>query len=152
MESLDSKLCRLSPEQQREVEDFVDFLLQRPGTKPAEPARPAAVTFPLAAAPPPLTVQEPAGELKVRIDNVIPGQTPQEHLREQDPATLPIQEIASEKEDIIASGYMDYGKFERAATPPPAPSPATEAVQRVKIKLGGKKVHDPARNLLDWID
>ena len=29
MESLESKLDRLSPEQRREVEDFVDFLIQR---------------------------------------------------------------------------------------------------------------------------
>ena len=29
MESLESKLDRLSPDQRREVEDFVDFLIQR---------------------------------------------------------------------------------------------------------------------------
>ena len=31
MESLESKLDRLSPEQRKEVEDFVDFLLFRSG-------------------------------------------------------------------------------------------------------------------------
>ena len=29
MESLESKLDRLTPEQRREIEDFVDFLLHR---------------------------------------------------------------------------------------------------------------------------
>ncbi len=38
MESLENKLDRLPPEQRKEVEDFVDFLLFRSGNIPAPPA------------------------------------------------------------------------------------------------------------------
>ena len=38
MESLESKLDRLSPEQRKEVEEFVDFLMYRSGNSPGSPA------------------------------------------------------------------------------------------------------------------
>jgi hypothetical protein len=152
MESLESRLCRLSPEQQKEVEDFIDFLLQRQGERTESPPTPAAAAQPAAAiAPPPLTAQEPAREIpSAGINDLIRGQTAPVVQQNVDPATLLIQEIASEKEDILTADYMDYGKFEPAPAPPP--SPATEAVQRVKIRLSGKKARDPANNVLEWIE
>ena len=58
MESLESKLERLTPVQRQEVEDFVDFLLSRSGMIRDIP-RPLPVTPPLNGAPPPLTLIEP---------------------------------------------------------------------------------------------
>ena len=37
MESLESKLDRLTPDQRKEIEDFVDFLLYRSGNLPVAP-------------------------------------------------------------------------------------------------------------------
>jgi hypothetical protein len=56
-----------------------------------------------------------------------------------------MQEIAVD--DSLTGDYIDYGKYE-----PPPPSPATEAVQRVKDKLSRKKENDPAKKMLEWID
>jgi len=150
MESLDSKLCRLTAEQQREVEDFVDFLLQRTGNRPpADPPLPVPVTT--AAAPPALTAQEPAGDSRMLLINELiqKPDMPPAHP-EADPATLLIKEIAAEQEDLISAEYMDYGKFEQAPAPPP--SPATEAIRRVRVKLGEKKKDVPKDALLDWVE
>lgn len=152
MESLESKLCRLSPEQQREVEDFVDFLLHRNIDKPLSPGSSVPyVPVPAASAPPPMTLPEPVPDLRAPPVN--------EPIRRQDTDGLqpdtgvppgPLHEIGSQHEDILTADYMDYGKFEPAQAP--APSPATEAVQRVKIRLSAKKAGEPVKDLLEWID
>ena len=146
MESLESKLDRLSPEQRREVEDFVDFLIQRSGTfAPASSVPPAASPPLITIAPPPIPLQElssPAPEpakARTRVQES-PDPAPQE-----DPGALLMQEIAVD--DPRANDYMDYGKYE-----PPPPSLATEAVKRVKEKISRKKVHDTGSQILDWID
>lgn len=151
MESLEGRLDRLSPEQRKEVEDFVDFLLQRSPPQPAPAPPPQPTPSPLAAAPPVLSVQEPAHDQQLaRVTSLIQKPELPRPLHDVDPATLLIQEIASEPQDLLTADYMDYGRFEAAAPRPP--SPATEAVQRVKIRLGAKKTQDPSKNLLDWID
>ena len=146
MESLESRLDRLSPEQRREVEDFVDFLIQRSGTfAPASSVPPAAPPPLITIAPPPIPLQElssPAPEpakTRTRVQK-LPDPAPQE-----DPGTLLMQEIAVD--DPGTNDYMDYGKDE-----PPPPSLATEAVKRVKEKISRKKVHDTGSQILDWID
>jgi hypothetical protein len=73
------------------------------------------------------------------------GQEQKAGMVEEDPVTLLMQEIAVD--DSLTGDYMDYGKYE-----PPPPSPATEAVQRVKEKLSRKKGDDPANKMLEWID
>ncbi len=57
MESLESKIERLPPEQHKEVEDFVDFLLFRSGIVQESPVLPVPPRSLNAA--PPLIVQEP---------------------------------------------------------------------------------------------
>jgi hypothetical protein len=146
MESLESKLDRLSPEQRREVEDFLDFLLQRVKTPAALPLNHASAPPALAVAPPPLTVQEPAPAPEPgKVYDLIRRQEPAPALPQEDPVTLLMQEIAVD--DSLTDDYMDYGKYEQ-----PPPSPATEAVQRVKEKLQQKKEAEPSKQLLDWID
>jgi hypothetical protein len=146
MESLERKLERLSPQQRRQVEDFADFLLQRQKESPSPPLNRAGTPSPPAAVPPPLTVQEvsPAPE-PVKAYDLIQGQGRDSGEVEEDPVILLMKEIAVD--DSLADDYMDYGKYE-----PPPPSPATDAVQRVKEKLNRKKENDPAKKMLEWID
>jgi len=148
MESLESKLDRLSPTHRREVEDFVDFLLQRMGTPPAIPPNPAAAPPPLVAPPQSFPLEEPAPAPEpVQLHDLMRQQEPLKETPEDDPVVLLMQEIASGGDDTITNDYMDYGKFDQ-----PPPSPATEAVRRVKEKISQRKEHDPANELLEWID
>jgi len=41
---------------------------------------------------------------------------------------------------------MDYGQFEQH------PSPATEAVQKVRRKIIAREEQDKTHHLLDWVD
>lgn len=146
MESLKRKLERLSPEQQKEVEDFADFLLRHPKTPPSLPIYPDATPHPPVVAPPPLTVQEPASAREpIKVYDLIRKQEPSSSAPQEDPITLLMQEIAVD--DSLTEDSMDDRKYE-----PPPSSPATEAVQRVKEKLSQHKENDPAKKMLEWID
>ena len=63
-----------------------------------------------------------------------------------------IQEIAVD-DGSDSDGYLDYGRFEKTAPPAPLPpSPADEAVKKVKRKLIQKSEQASKTQLLDWID
>ena len=150
MDSLESKLDRLSAEQRREAEDFIDFLIQR-----AEGIRvtvhchrtmspgPEIGRTPLIT-PDPVTVEEPAVSLP--RDNAHGGCT--DAVPEAEPQAV-VHEIE------IDDGLLDYGKFERTvAAPAPLPSsPADAAVQKVKRKLI-QKSEQASKNhsLTGWIN
>jgi hypothetical protein len=145
MESLESKLDRLSPDQRREVEDYVDFLLYRSGSL-------KGVSSQSTANPPVLTYANPVIPVMTPL---IMQETPPVVVNEQDDSSSsgmseehysPIQEITVEVEDRISRDYMDYGQFEQQE------SPATEAVKKVKAKLIQKNEQDKSHHLLDWID
>ena len=147
MEPLENRIARLLPEQRKEVEDFVDFLLlnntmqQAPGTS-AQPS-PALMNAPPVLSPepapaaqaPPLRMQD----LVVREDSRPPALVPE-------PAPASIHEIGTGHDDGITRDYMDYGKFEQP------PSPATEAVAKVKKKIIARQADEKASQLLDWVD
>ena len=148
MESLESKLDRLTPSQRKEVENFVDFLLFRSGNVPAPlaPGQPP-VSF-QNVAPPPLFVQEPAhpvesAHIESNDSSLVKNSPESFHEEEQ---VQPIQEIISGSEDRITHDYMDYGQFEQKS------SPATIAVKNVKEKLQKQKEQEKPRVMLDWID
>ncbi len=70
-------------------------------------------------------------------------------MHEAEPPAV-IQEIAVDDE---SDGYFDYGRFEKTAPPAPLPpSPADEAVKKVKRKLIQKSEQASKTQLLDWID
>jgi hypothetical protein len=148
MESLESKLDRLPPEQRKEVEDYVDFLLFRSGNVPSPPvAGQTPVSF-QNVAPPPLFVQEPAHHAESA-----PIEGNDSHLVRDSPKPIhdeeqvqPIQEILIGGEDRITHDYMDYGQFEQKS------SPATITVKNVKEKLQKQKEQEKPRVMLDWID
>ena len=152
MDSLESKLDRLTTGQRREVDDFVDFLLQQSGGG-SSPKVPLFQSSPqMNVAPPPLVIQEPLlpPEAPSRNDHDIilaagsPAPTP---FQKGTPS--PIQEIADSGDDFITHDYMDYGKFDQEFK---QSSPAIEAVKNVKEKLSQKSKEDKTHKLLDWID
>lgn len=153
MESLESKLDRLSPGERREVEDFVDFLIQR-----AEGIR---VTVQVA--PASRDIQQPAKSIApplITADPIVP---------EEPAAYIPPHEISASPEPVLPAaepaqpslireietddGLLDYGRFEKAASPAPfPPSPADEAVKKVRRKLIQKSEQASKNQMLDWID
>ncbi|MFY9750784.1 MAG: hypothetical protein WAK75_05205 [Methanoregula sp.] len=151
MDSLESKLDRLSAEQRREAEDFIDFLIQRAeGIRvtvqlPSHDVSPAmkSVAPPLIT-PDPVTVEEPA--VSQSRDNA-PTPAAADPVPEAEPQAV-VHEIE------IDDGLLDYGKFERTvAAPAPLPSsPADAAVQKVKRKLIQKSEQASKNQLLDWMD
>ncbi|WP_292425072.1 hypothetical protein [Methanoregula sp.] len=154
MESLESKLDRLSPDQRREVEDFVDFLIQRAeGIRVTVqvashdvPSLAKSVAPPLIT-PDPVPVEEPA---MPRPREYAP-QAAVVPIHEAEPAAA-IQEIAVSDTKDTPDGFLDYGRFEKAAPVPLPPSPADEAVKKVKRKLIQKSEQASKNKLLDWID
>ncbi|MFA5331029.1 MAG: hypothetical protein WC342_01500 [Methanoregula sp.] len=159
MDSLENKLDRLSPQDRREVEDFVDFLLQRSGGAATLPVmvnpQPAYQAPPvMKAAPVPLILPE-----TLPADDVQETRAPAPAIRTvvqvkplpRNEETAPsIQEITVG--DDRSDNYLDYGKYERPAPVQLPPSPADEAIKKVKIKLIKKGETDSKTKLLDWID
>jgi hypothetical protein len=148
MESLESKLERLSPDQRKEVEDFVDFLIFRSGNFPGSP--PAALVPPRIqnVAPPPFVIQEPVQILEnspAKEVDTSPGENPPAPVPRQESAT-PFHEVSAAGDDRIARDYMDYGQFEQKS------SPAVIAVKKVKEKLQKREEQENPRVSLDWID
>lgn len=148
MESLESKLDRLSPDQRREVEDFVDFLLYRSGS-------PQGIHSQTSINPPVLKPEPPAIPVMAPLvmQETMPVVAYEQHTRKSESPSLgmpeetdsPLREITVEVDDRISRDYMDYGQFEQS-------SPATEAIKKVKAKLIQKSEKDVSRHLLDWID
>jgi len=148
MESLGTKIDRLSPEMRKEVEDFVDFLLFRSDQVSAHDTVPLPSQPGQNVAPPPLTLIEPvhvAESAGSRPAGVSPGGSRQESMREP-PISTDTYEVGGSSDDRITHDYMDYGQFEQP------PSPATEAVKKVKARLNRSMEADRTSHLLDWID
>jgi hypothetical protein len=158
MESLESKLDRLTPGERREVEDFVDFLIQR-----AEGIRapvPVASALPVMSAParsiaPPLITADPVvpdEPAAYPAPHEIPAAPELIQPAAAEPASQPRAPLIREIE--TDDGLLDYGRFEKAAAAakaPLPPSPADAAIQKVKRKLIQKS--EPEKNqMLDWID
>jgi hypothetical protein len=142
MESLESRMERLTPEQRREVEDFVDFILLKSNIRQvpvnASPSTVMLNTPPVLSADPapPLQQSGRMQELAVQDESRSPGI----------PASSPVPEITSGSQDWITRDYMDLGQYEQA------PSPVTEAVKKVKRKIIAREAGDTSRHLLDWVD
>jgi len=148
MESLESKLDRLSPEERKEIEDFIDFLLSRSG-KAYVPLQPPPVIPPVLTTPPPLTpVTEPASPAESRpfSDPALSHAESGAAVTHNDRNTASFHEISGGEQDRITHDYMDYGQSGHH------PSPATEAVKRVKRKIIAREGQDKPRHLLDWVD
>jgi hypothetical protein len=149
MESLESKLDRLSPEQRKEVEDFVEFLLSRSGQVYPPPDTSRTILPVLNIAPPPMSLIEPvhAGETRpVRLPDPAMSDDHAALVTRDETTSAPFQEIGGGVQDRINHDYIDYGKFETQS------SPATEAVKKVRRKIIAREGQDKPRHLLDWVD
>jgi hypothetical protein len=148
MESLESKLDRLSPEQRKEIEDFVEFLLSRSGPVCNPPNASCNPPLVLSVAPQPLSLIEPfhgAEPLPVRLQDFVRSDERTAQAAGDESVPAPFQEIGGGN-DRITHTSMDYGQFEHQ------PSPATEAVKKVKRKIFVREGLEKPRHLLDWVD
>jgi hypothetical protein len=148
MESLESKLDRLSPEQRKEAEDFVDFLLSRSGQAGLPQPVPRDVPPVLNVTPQPMNFVEQVHfeeNRPARLQDSVRS-SDREDQRSTDTVPAPFQEIGGGVQDRITHDYMDYGQFEYHT------SPATEAVKKVKRKLIAREGQDKPHHLLDWVD
>ena len=149
MESLESKLDRLSPEQRREIEDFVDFLLSRSGRVYCSPNTSCDPLPVLNMAPPPLSEIEPVHVVRTRVAGLRDPDLTRDRAvsmaREVAPS-VPFQEIDGGIQGRITPDYMDYGQFDSP------PSPATEAVNKAKQKIVAKEEPQKPHHLVDWVE
>jgi hypothetical protein len=148
MESLESKLERLSPDQRKEVEDFVDFLMYRSGNFQGSPSNAPVTPQIQMVAPPPLIMQEPVQILEnppAKEFDASPGENSPAPVPREESAN-PFHEVPAAGDDRIARDYMDYGQFEQKS------SPAIIAVKKVKEKLQKREEQEKPRVSLDWID
>jgi hypothetical protein len=149
MESLESKLDRVSPEQRKEIEDFVDFLLSRAVYVCAPPnASRDILPVPSLTAPPPLTLIEPVHVMEtpsVRLQDLVRTDDLGASAARDEPVPVPFQEIGGGS-DRITHDYMDYGQFDHQ------PSPATVAVKKIKRTIVAREGQEKPRHLLDWVD
>jgi hypothetical protein len=149
MESLESKLDCLSPEQRKEIEDFVDFLLLRSGQVRIPPGASRDPPPVLNIAPPPLILIEPMPPEEtrpVRLEEIARPGDRADAAGSNDAGPAPFHEIGGGVQERITHDYMDYGQFESP------PSPATDAVKKVKRQLIAREGQDKPRHLLDWVD
>jgi hypothetical protein len=143
MESLENRLERLTPEQLREIEDFVDFLLLKNTLR--QP--PATISPPLVMqnAPPVFTAEPPSLQVPpVLVPDLINRENPSSPVAGTH-TDSPIHEINA-GDDRITHDYMDYGRFEQSQTP------ATDAVKKIKQKIIAREAEDKSRHILDWVD
>ena len=144
MESLEDKLERLSPEQRKEVEDFVDFLLFRHiPFRPPDSGSPGPMQF-RNVAPLPLSLNEPVQPMEIpsslQEDRNLSEETTSSAGKS--PQSPPANESLN---DHVSHDYMDYGQFEKS-------SPASDAVKRIRQKKIRPDDNDKTQHLLDWID
>jgi len=145
MESLESKLDRLTPQQRKEVEDFADFLIFRSGILQDNPAV-AQVPRRILNVAPPLILQEPVHILEnpaVQESDTLPVESTSGNVPAGQQPLL--REISVPGDDRIARDYMDYGQFDHST------SPATTAVNKVKELLKKREEDEKPRVSLDWI-
>jgi len=147
MESLESRMERLTLEQRREVEDFMDFLLLKNNIRQGPVSVPSPPPV-MMNTPPVLSSEEPSfpRQSPVRMQDSIIRNEPRPPVITTDQDSSPVRENNEEGEDWITRDYMDYGKFDQSF------SPATEAVKKVKQKINARESEDNSRRLLDWVD
>jgi len=146
MDLLLNKLERLTQEQRREVEDYVDFLIFRSDSRP-DPARPVAPVPPvLMVSPPPLELAPgvPVPPAQPSLSFPFPDASASAPVPPE-PAPELVHEIAG-ADDYLTRDYMDLGQYEQP------PSPATDAVKKVKRKLIQHEEQDKSHHVLEWID
>jgi hypothetical protein len=146
MEPLENRIARLTPEQQQEVMDFVDFLLLKNNLR-QDPASTCPSLIMVNTPPvmvPDLPFLHPVGSAS-ETDPSFMSELPASPTREEH-SPFAIHEIAVSGDDVITRDYMDYGKFDGN------PSPATDAVRKVRHKIIAREEKEKSRHILEWVD
>jgi hypothetical protein len=147
MESLETKIERLPPELQKEVEDFVDFLAAK-----HRPAGPAPASAPSLQPP----IHEEASPIPFAIPEtdtplaITPRETGGEN-REVPPAGPIIftEEMKHPgRDEWLTRNYLDYGAFEEGSEEKPRHQ--TRAIRKSRQARPPKVSQGP--KILDWIE
>jgi hypothetical protein len=142
MDSLKNRIERLTVEQQREVEDFIDFLLLKNNARQG----PSTALPPAWMNAPPVMDAEPGPAIPGIYlspqgnESRKPG-IPQELL--PDP---PIHETPSASDNGITRDYLDYGEYD-ADWPVSAGSE-----KKVRPRISRQRTGDESSHQLDWVD
>lgn len=145
MEPLETRIARLTAEQQQEVGDFVDFLLLKNNvcqTRAASQPSLIMVNTPPVMVPDPSPLPTHPFPVAENREDTSRRST----LIDADPHPPLVHEIKHPEDEGIARDYMDYGSFEETAPP------AEERVRRVKQRTVIKKDAEGTRHLLEWVD
>jgi len=147
MESLESRMERLTTDQKKEVEDFVDFLLLKNNFRQDYATNPP-VSQAMMNTPPVLSADpaSPVQQSPLRMQDLVIHEEPHLPVISPDSVPSPVHEITAGSDDRITHDYMDYGRFEEDF------SPAKEAVKNVKRKIITRETEDKSSHLLDWVD
>ncbi len=146
MEPLEHRIARLTPDQQQEVGDFVDFLLLknniRQGTAGTNPSLIMVNTPPVMA--PDLSFSQTTDPLPGSDSWFIYDRSSSDSHREPTPPA--VQEITASGDDGIPSDYVDYGKSEGQL------SPATDAQKKVRHRIIAREELEKTCHILEWVD
>jgi hypothetical protein len=120
---IEEKLSRLTSEQRREVEDFIDFLMSRDGVPKQADLRGSSVSF--------SEINDPPGSGR---DTLFGGS----------------HEIAGNSGDDLLADYPEYGDIgnRQGSTMPNPQRPVNPGFKRVQSRPESK---DPSQ-MLDWLD
>lgn len=146
MEPWENRIARLTPEQQQEVMDFVDFLLLknniRQGAGSAQPSLIMVNTPPVMV--PDHSFIQPGDSVPESDHSAANECFISQTLEEYSPVS--IHEIAAGGNDAITRDYMDYGKFDAQS------SPATDSVKKSRRTIIGRDEKEKTRHILEWVD
>ena len=148
MESLESRLDRLSPEQRKEVEDFVEFLLSRSGQVFSPLNTPVNNPPVLNVTPPPFSLIEPVPSWMSpnRPDyRTLPVPEPGQVQRtsQYPPRSMRSTEVSRKLSPLITWIMGSLNNILHSAT---------EAVKKVKRKIIAREEQEKPRHLFDWVD
>ena len=150
MEQLERRIARLTPQQQDEVSDFVDFLILKNNMQQNAAASRSSVI--MVNTPPvmvPDAVPHPFPLPRVSTGApVVSSETPAPViLADESPA--PVFEVSHKCDDGITREYMDYGRFEDEPGGRVADSTDKNARQK---QPGRKEDREKTRHILEWVD
>ncbi len=133
MESLETKIERLPPELQKEVEDFIDFLTAKHGITDSRQELPVP-------GPDPTSFSEIPFFGRNEPFPVSPGFP---SSSESDPVMFAAEEMKAQQDEGITRNYLDYGSFEKE-------DPVKRVIRKKKTRSGSED--KPSHRILEWIE
>ncbi|PKL65939.1 MAG: hypothetical protein CVV32_01750 [Methanomicrobiales archaeon HGW-Methanomicrobiales-3] len=146
MEPLENRIARLTTEQQKEVMDFVDFLLVK-NTLKQGPANP--IPAPIRGTSPPVLVSDipctQSRDCPVEPDSWSLN-NPHSCAPHGEPTPPVIHEIGGGSDDTITREYLDYGSFTMVAPP------EKEMQRKGRPQVIAREGKENTRHILEWVE